>query len=284
MTKSYYAIIPASVRYDERIPPNAKLLYGEITALCNEKGYCWATNQYFADLYKVNKNTVSGWVSLLVKCGYLKLEMLDIQSGSERRIYLVTDSITPTGNELAPTIFLHTPPTEKDVPPLRENLNHNITLNNTVNITNDNVVVDGKTQFKKLDVEIKKNYTQWSIHEFHAIVHSYSDIYDKEKILKPFYEHWKQKSQNGKRMKFQCEPFWSMETRLKNWSDKQIEIDNRIKNGNKQTARPASYFSGPGAKLGTSEGRTQALSRWGDEYVSGNDPERQDDNGASKTG
>ncbi|HBI1964003.1 TPA: helix-turn-helix domain-containing protein, partial [Enterococcus faecalis] len=51
--RGYYAIIPAIVRYDNHLNGNAKLLYGELTALANEKGYCWATNQYFANLYNV---------------------------------------------------------------------------------------------------------------------------------------------------------------------------------------------------------------------------------------
>ncbi len=69
--KSYYAIIPANVRYSD-IPPNAKLLYGEITALSNEKGYCWASNKYFAELYKVNIQAVSLWIKILEENGFIE--------------------------------------------------------------------------------------------------------------------------------------------------------------------------------------------------------------------
>lgn len=72
---SYYSVIPADVRYDEKLTPNAKLLYGEITALCNKKGYCWATNDYFANLYKVSKVSVSTWIKSLAGCGYISIEI-----------------------------------------------------------------------------------------------------------------------------------------------------------------------------------------------------------------
>lgn len=71
---AYYAIIPASVRYDTRITPNAKVLYGEITALCNEKGFCWASNNYFSELYEVTPQAISKWIKSLSDCGYLSLE------------------------------------------------------------------------------------------------------------------------------------------------------------------------------------------------------------------
>lgn len=63
-TPGYYAIIPATVRYSDLIP-NAKLLYGEITALCNKEGYCYASNSYFADLYGVDIKQVSRWIGNL---------------------------------------------------------------------------------------------------------------------------------------------------------------------------------------------------------------------------
>jgi SOS-response transcriptional repressor LexA len=74
--KSYYAIIPAEVRYDEDLTPNAKLLYAEITALTNEKGYCWATNNYFAKLYKTSPITISRWIRALKEKGYITTDIL----------------------------------------------------------------------------------------------------------------------------------------------------------------------------------------------------------------
>lgn len=76
MQKGYYAIIPANIRYDEDLTPNAKLLYGEITALCNEKGYCWAGNSYFADLYKKDKSTIARWLKDLEDKGYITREVI----------------------------------------------------------------------------------------------------------------------------------------------------------------------------------------------------------------
>ena len=74
--KSYYAVIPAIVRYDNNVVPSAKLLYGEITALCNEKGYCWATNDYFSKLYSVSKRTISIWIKSLCNAGYISAELV----------------------------------------------------------------------------------------------------------------------------------------------------------------------------------------------------------------
>jgi len=73
-TPNYYAIIPANVRYAD-LKPNAKLLYGEITALSNKHGFCFASNKYFADLYKVNKNTISSWISDLKNYGFITVKI-----------------------------------------------------------------------------------------------------------------------------------------------------------------------------------------------------------------
>ena len=62
---NYYAIIPAVVRYNNDINANEKLLYGEITALTQSTGICWASNQYFSKLYGVTPQAISKWIKNL---------------------------------------------------------------------------------------------------------------------------------------------------------------------------------------------------------------------------
>ena len=88
---NYYAIIPATVRYDKELKPAEKLLYGEITSLSNQNGYCYAQNKYFAELYNVTNGTVSKWLSHLQKLNYIKIEIKrnEKQEIIARHIYIM---------------------------------------------------------------------------------------------------------------------------------------------------------------------------------------------------
>ncbi|HFN8269264.1 TPA: helix-turn-helix domain-containing protein [Staphylococcus aureus] len=93
---SYYSIITANVRYDNRLTDSEKLLFAEITSLSNKYGYCTASNGYFSKLYEVTKRTISARINNLKENGYLKIE-LDYK-GSEvkqRRLYPMTQSSIP---------------------------------------------------------------------------------------------------------------------------------------------------------------------------------------------
>lgn len=88
---SYWAVIPADVRYHTALSPNAKLLYGEITALADAKGYCWASNEYLAAQFKWGERTVSRLIAQMKELGLLRIEMVKADNGSERRIYIGLD-------------------------------------------------------------------------------------------------------------------------------------------------------------------------------------------------
>ena len=97
-TPNVYAVIPAVVRYDRDLRPNAKLLYGEITALTNFKGYCYATNDYFARLYSLSKKTVGELIAQLEKKGLIEVIVdRDAESNEfvERKIYLADVGYEP---------------------------------------------------------------------------------------------------------------------------------------------------------------------------------------------
>ena len=132
--KSYYAIIPANVRYNSTLPMGAKLLYGEITALCNERGYCWACNSYFADLYEVGSRTISGWVTALHRAKYVHIEIDNMdKTNTKRRISI------PHEKNFATTTKNSSRGPRKNLRDGHEkNCAHSTTLNTTVNSTVNN--------------------------------------------------------------------------------------------------------------------------------------------------
>ena len=148
---SYYAIIPADVRYDATLKPNAKLLYGEITALCNQKGYCWASNSYFANLYNVSKETVSRWISLLIKRGYLHIEVIYDDKKkciAERRIYLTTAIDKNVNTYCQKSQYpidekINRVSSKKSIP-IDEKVKENNTVNNTSNNKKNNTANTSK--------------------------------------------------------------------------------------------------------------------------------------------
>lgn len=126
---NFYAIIPASVRYDSNLKPNAKLLYGEITALCNQEGYCWASNHYFSKLYNVSRETISRWISQLNKYNHINviIENEDI-TNKKRRIYI--NQMSQMSNGIDEKV-------KGSCQKGQGGIDEKVKYNNTVNITNN---------------------------------------------------------------------------------------------------------------------------------------------------
>jgi hypothetical protein len=129
---SYYAILTADVRYDKTLKPLARLLFAEITALCNKEGYCWASNQYFADLYEVDKTTVSGWIGQLKTRGYITVQ-LEYKEGSKQ---ILNRYIKINGEGIDEMINT---PSQNDVYPIDQKTKVNTTVNTKTNITVNSV-------------------------------------------------------------------------------------------------------------------------------------------------
>lgn len=160
-TPNYYAIITADVRYDKNLKANEKLLYGEITALAQASGNCFASNEYFANLYGTSKETVSRWISNLKKCGYVDVIITYKNDGKtidKRIITLLTKKSIPS--------------CEKSQYPIDENIKENNTrINNT--------------SLKEEKINKKENLFENLIAE-----NEYYDIY--EDIANDFISHRKQ--------------------------------------------------------------------------------------------
>ncbi len=69
-----YIIMPLEVRNDERLTANAKLLYGDLLFLSQQKGYCYASNSYLAKRANITVRSVIRQIQELKQTGYITAE------------------------------------------------------------------------------------------------------------------------------------------------------------------------------------------------------------------
>jgi hypothetical protein len=181
-----WGILPNKIARDKEISAFAKVLYVEISSLCASKGYCWANNRYFADLFGKTQTTISTSISQLEK--YLTIK--DGASG-DRKIYIPLKKFKSTFKKIERT------PLKKFKGNLKENLKDNNINNNTKNNINNKLEINSLLKkFEQIDLKNKNYYnntTQRKACEF--LLKEYGE----EKVVKVinFYLKAKQIQENG---------------------------------------------------------------------------------------
>lgn len=155
---NYYIVIPQDVLHDNRLTPLSRLIYGEIAALANIKGYAWISNGNLAEKYEVSKPTISISISKLQELGYIESKLIYKPNSKEvkqRNLYI--SNVHKNLN----TLFRKNeiPPLEKSNHPIKKNLKENNTSNNTMNNTNNNIA----DKSAKLDLD-KRFDSLWKMY------------------------------------------------------------------------------------------------------------------------
>ena len=132
---NFYSILTADVRYDTGISDFAKVLYSEITALCNKRGYCSAQNAYFMTRFAKSRRTITATIEALADAGYLYVEVArdDKNAVIDRKIWVNANAREALGK--VPSMGAEnctTPHAENCTTPHAENCQY-IRINNTSN-------------------------------------------------------------------------------------------------------------------------------------------------------
>ena len=167
---SYYSILTADVRYDADLKANEKLLYSEITALADRCGYCWASNQYFANLYGVSIRSIRDWISHLNQKGYIQVEIDNTDANnSKRKIFLGYGRKLPRGTE-------ENFPTSEE-----ENFPQSIQEINNTRLISKGDLENAINEFKQMRKAIKKPLTANALNRLIKRLNDMSDS-EEEKI------------------------------------------------------------------------------------------------------
>ena len=181
---TYWAVIPANVRYS-KLKANAKLLYGEISALTNKEGYCWASNNYFAELYGVSKNTISLWINQLKKYGFIHVDVI-----RDKNKQVIKRTMSIIKNDERSQVF------KEDA----------IIKNNEVNNTSHNNINNNSIQM----INFRKMKFGSEVSEESVGILSVEQSNE-------FLDYWTETNRSETKMRFEMERTWNTRKRLFRW-------------------------------------------------------------------
>jgi hypothetical protein len=172
-----YAICFNKWIFDKEIKSELGLLL-LISSLCAEKGYCWANNQYFADLFQIDEVSVSRKIKKLE-------ELKHIEINYEKR-----------GAEIVKREIRLTKMLTDDIQKNQSTINKNVKDNNTTanNIINNNKNIKKETVLSEKEILFE---------EFYKLYQSYVEqkeieITDKTRATEHYLEKKKKFIQNSK--------------------------------------------------------------------------------------
>lgn len=119
--RAFWAVVPATVLYDDTIPANAKLLYGQIstmTVYTGSDGRCEATNAQLAASNGLSEDSISRLIKALEKAGHIEVRYTpDAKDGHPvRSIYQVLQTPPLTGKNADKLIGKKTDPLSAKMP------------------------------------------------------------------------------------------------------------------------------------------------------------------------
>ena len=195
MTKpNYYAVIPAEVRYNKKLTPNSKLLYAEITALCNMNGKCTASTQYFCRLYEVSRVSIQKWLKNLEDNNYIKRVNIYKQGSKEIDTRVIT--------------LVNLPSKEK------------FTDNTNINISNTNLTDSNKKAlFKKPTLDQVKNYCILRKNNIDA--EAFIDFYESKNFMigKNKMKDWKAAVRTWERREIKKSTMSKLDAQINAWQE-----------------------------------------------------------------
>lgn len=101
---SGFLIIPAFIADDPEIDDSTAILFGRLVALSNQKGYCWASNEYLSNLTRVKDRELQNRLKVLEDKGYLKRVITKNGFNWDRKLYPIMNSkIVYEAHDCAPS-------------------------------------------------------------------------------------------------------------------------------------------------------------------------------------